>query len=71
MVAFGTVVGSPWLMLLPLGGAAWWLFGFPPGWGWLVWPMISGMPVSLGMLVVLATVVIGCYSALVWLRGNL
>lgn len=64
-------MGSPWLMFLPVGGAVWWLLGFPPGWGWLVLPMIPNMPVSLGMLVVLAAVVVGGYSALVWLRGNL
>jgi hypothetical protein len=64
-------MGSPWFMFLPVGGVAWWLLGFPPGWGWLVLPMIPSMPVSLAMLVVLAAVVIGAYSGLVWLRGNL
>jgi hypothetical protein len=44
-------------MFLPVGGAVWWVLGFPP--------------VSVGMLVVLAAVVVGGYSALVWLRGNL
>jgi hypothetical protein len=33
--------------------------------------MIPGMPVTVGMLVVLATVVIGGYSALVWLRNTI
>jgi hypothetical protein len=60
-----------WLMLLPVGGAAWWLLGFPPGWGWIVVPMIPSMPVNLGMLVVLATVVIGLYGGLVWVRSSL
>ena len=62
---------TPWLLLLPLGGVVWWLLGFPSGWGWLVLPMIPGMPVTVGMLVVLATVVIGGYSALVWLRNTI
>ena len=39
--------------------------------GLLVLPMIPGMPVTVGMLVVLATVVIGAYSALVWLRNTI
>jgi hypothetical protein len=64
-------MGTPWLMLLPLGGLVWWLLGFPPGWGWLVLPMIPGMPVTVGMPVVLAAVVIGGYSALVWLRNTI
>lgn len=42
-----------------------------PGWGWLVLPTIPGMPVTVGMLVVLAAVVIGGYSALVWLRNTI
>ena len=37
---------SPWLMVLPVGGLGWWMLGFPPGWGWLVLPMIPSMPVS-------------------------
>ena len=37
---------SPWLMVLPVGGLGWWMLGFPPGWGWLVLPMIPPMPVS-------------------------
>jgi hypothetical protein len=64
-------VATPWLMLLPLGGVVWWLLGFPRGWGWLVLPMIPGMPVTVGMPVVLATVVVGGYSALVWLRNTI
>jgi hypothetical protein len=58
-------------MLLPIPGMAWWLLGFPPGWGWLVLPMLPGMPVSLGMLLVLAAVVVAAYSGLVWFRNNL
>jgi hypothetical protein len=64
-------MASVWLTLLPVGGVAWWLLGFPPGWGWLVLPMFPNMPVSLGMLLVLATVVIGAYGALAWLRSNI
>ena len=51
-------------MLLPPGGVLWWLLGFPPRRGWL-----PSMPVSLGELVVLAAVVVGGDSALVWLRN--
>ena len=64
-------MGNPWLMLIPLPAAAWWFFGFPPSWGWLVLPIVPGQPVSLAMLVALATVVVGAYSGLVWLRSNL
>ena len=62
---------SPWLILLPLGGAVWSLLGFPPGWGWLVLPMVPTRPISLGMVVVLAGIVIGGYAALAWLRTNI
>jgi hypothetical protein len=48
-----------------------WMLGFPPGWGWLVLPMIPSMPVSFGMLLVLATVVIGAYAGLAWVRNSL
>jgi hypothetical protein len=58
-------------LLLPIPAVGWWLLGFPPGWGWLVLPMLPSMPVSLGMLVVLATVVIAAYSGLAWWRNNL
>jgi hypothetical protein len=61
---------NQWLMVLPVGGIAWWLLGFPPGWGWLVVPITPGMPVSAGMLLALATVVIGGYAWLAWLRTN-
>jgi hypothetical protein len=60
-----------WLLVLPVGGIGWWLLGFPPGWGWIVLPVLPGMPVTVGMLLVLATVVIGAYSFLIWYRGNL
>ena len=63
-------MSSPWLMLIPIPAATWWFFGFPPGWGWLALPMLSGQPVSLGMLLALAAVVLGAYSGLVWLRSN-
>jgi hypothetical protein len=33
--------------------------------------MLPGMPVSGGMLLVLATVVIGLYGGLAWVRNNL
>jgi len=61
---------TAWLMLLPVGGGLWWLLGFPPGWGWIVAPMIPAMPVNLGMLVVLMTLVVGLYGGLAWLRSN-
>ena len=61
----------PWLLLLPVAGVGWWLLGFPPGWGWIVQPMLPYMPVNVGMLVVLATVVAGAYGALAWWRNNL
>ena len=59
-----------WLIPLPFLGLGWWLLGFPPGWGWLVLPVIPTMPVSVGMLLTLATVVIGAYAALAWLRTS-
>jgi hypothetical protein len=48
-----------WPFLFPVFGIGWWLLGFPPGWGWLVTPMFPDMPVTVGMLVVLATLVVG------------
>jgi hypothetical protein len=62
---------SPWFMVLPVAGIGWWALGYPPGWGWLILPMIPPMGVSLGGLITLATVVIGLYVGLIWLRGNL
>ena len=64
-------MANPWFLLVPLGGVGWWLLGFPPGWGWLVIPVLPSMPVSLGMLVTLATVVFGLYVGLAWARSNL
>ena len=54
-------MGRFWPVLLPVPGLGWWLLGFPPGWGWLVQPMLPPMPVSLGMLVVLALVVVASW----------
>jgi hypothetical protein len=51
-----------WPLLLPIGGVGWWLLGFPPGWGWLVLPMVPQMPVSLGMVIVLGLVVLGLWQ---------
>jgi hypothetical protein len=58
------------LILLPVMGIGWWALGFPPGWGWIVLPVAPGMPVSAGQLIVLATVVIGLYGGLFWVRSN-
>jgi hypothetical protein len=58
-------------LLLPIPAVGWWLLGFPPGWGWLVLPMFPSTPISGGMVVVLATVVIAAYSGLAWWRNNL
>jgi hypothetical protein len=58
-------------LILPVAGIGWWLLGFPPGWGWLIIPIIPTMPVTIGMLVTLATVVIGAYAGLAWLRNNI
>lgn len=63
-------MSNPWWLALPVAGIGWWFLGFPPGWGWLVLPVIPDMPVSLGMLVTLATVVVGAYAGLAWLRAN-
>ena len=48
-----------WPILLPLPALGWWLLGFPPGWTWLVAPMFPSMPISLGVLVVFALVLLG------------
>jgi hypothetical protein len=61
----------PALLLLPLAGLGWWVLGFPPGWGWLILPIIPTMPVSVGLLITLGTVVFGAYAGLAWLRSNL
>ncbi|HEX8968638.1 MAG TPA: hypothetical protein VF937_12210 [Chloroflexota bacterium] len=64
-------MANPWLMIVPVAGVGWWLLGFPPAWGWLVVPMLPGMPISAAMLVSLAAVVFGAYAGLAWLRNNL
>jgi hypothetical protein len=61
---------TPWLLVLPVLGVGWWMLGFPPGWGWLVLPVVPTMPVSAGMLISVAAVVIGAYAGLAWLRKN-
>jgi hypothetical protein len=58
-------------MLLPLACIGWWVLGFPPGWDWLVLPIIPGVGLNPGVLVVLGAVVVGLYTGLVWLRENL
>ena len=64
-------MSSAFLLAAPLAGIGWWLLGFPPGWGWLILPIIPTMPVSLGGVITLATVVIGLYGGAAWLRNNL
>ena len=64
-------MSSPALLVVPVAGIGWWLLGFPPGWGWLVVPLIPTMSISVGILVTLATVVIGGFAGLAWLRNNL
>ena len=64
-------MSSALFLTLPVAGIGWWLLGFPPGWGWLIVPLIPSMPVNLGMLITLATVVIGMYGGALWLRSNL
>jgi hypothetical protein len=59
-----------WLMLLPVVGIGWWVLGYPPGWGWLIFPIIPDMGVSLGVLITFGTVLVGLYAGLVWLREN-
>ena len=48
-----------WPILLPIPAIGWWLLGFPPGWGWLVAPMLPSMPISVGVLVVFGLVLAG------------
>lgn len=64
-------MANPWLLIVPVAGIGWWMLGFPPGWGWLILPIIPTMPVSVGMLLTLATVVFGLYAGLAWLRNNI
>ncbi len=63
-------MANPWLLILPVAGIGWWILGFPPSWGWIINPFVSNMPVNLGEVVALATVVIGAYAGLAWLRNN-
>ena len=63
-------MNATWLTLLPVAGIGWWLLGFPPGWGWLLFPFIPSMGVSVGILITLATVVVGLYAGLIWLRDH-
>jgi hypothetical protein len=60
-----------WPLLLIPAGLGWWALGFPPGWGWIVTPIVSTMPVNAGELAALIAVVLGLYGGLVWLRNNL
>jgi hypothetical protein len=53
-----------WPILLPIPAVGWWLLGFPPGWGWLLVPMFPPMPISVGILVVFALVLVGMASAI-------
>jgi hypothetical protein len=48
-----------WPILLPIPALGWWWLGFPPGWGWLVAPMLPSMPISVGVLVVFGLVLVG------------
>jgi hypothetical protein len=64
-------MSHPAFLLLPFAGVGWWLLGFPPGWGWLVLPLIPTMPMSVASLIALGTVVVGAYAGLVWPRNNL
>jgi hypothetical protein len=64
-------MADPAMLLLPLAGIGWWLLGFPPGWGWLIVPVIPAMPVSVGLLISLGAVVVGAYAGVAWLRQNL
>ena len=47
-------MATPWLLILPVAGIGWWALGFPPGWGWIINPFVSNMPVNVGELVSLA-----------------
>jgi hypothetical protein len=53
-----------WPFAIPLSALIWWFLGFPPGWGWLVAPMFPAMPISLGMVVVMAALVAGLAFAI-------
>jgi hypothetical protein len=60
-----------WPAFLPFPGLAWWFLGFPPGWGWLVAPMFPPMPISVGVLVVFALVLVGLGAAVRLALDNL
>jgi hypothetical protein len=60
-----------WPILLPIPVVGWWLLGFPPGWGWLVAPMLPAMPISVGGLIVVALVLVGMASAIRLALDNL
>ena len=64
-------MGSLWPILLPIPAVGWWLLGFPPGWGWLILPMLPSMPISLGVLVVFALVLLGLGAAIRLALDNL
>jgi hypothetical protein len=64
-------MASAWWFPIPIAGIGWWLLGYPPGWDWVLWPVIPSMGVSVGLLITLATVVVGLYGGLLWLRNNL
>jgi hypothetical protein len=57
-------------MFVPVAGIGWWALGYPPGWDWLIFPLIPSMGVSVGVLVTFGTVLVGIYAALIWLRNN-
>jgi hypothetical protein len=63
-------MSTRWFMLLPVGCIGWWLLGFPPGWDWLLFPVIPSMGVSVGVLIALGSVAVGLYAGLLWLRDN-
>jgi hypothetical protein len=64
-------MNARWLVLFPVPWIIWWALGFPPGWDWLIFPLIPSMGVSLGVLLTLGAVVVGLYAGLIWLRANL
>jgi hypothetical protein len=64
-------MNTRWFMLLPMASIGWWLLGFPPGWGWLLFPIIPSMGLSVGVLIALGSVVVGLYAGLLWLRDNI
>jgi hypothetical protein len=63
-------MNTRWLTLLPVASIGWWAFGFPPRWGWLLFPFIPSMGVSVALLITFGTVVVGLYAGLIWLRDT-